>query len=121
MNDAMKTPAPNSAAPYCNAKFVHGTSHGGRLPADVAGKSLSRAVQFGKIQLHQYHYRTAALARTSKTPGRTQQINFFDLDGGERRLVDLPGYGYAKVSEEMRRRWRPLIEVICAIARRWRG
>ena len=44
------------------------------------------------------------LARTSKTPGRTQLINFFSLDA-ERRLVDLPGYGYAKVPEALRREW----------------
>ena len=49
------------------------------------------------------------LARTSKTPGRTQLINFFDL-GGDRRLVDLPGYGYAKVSGSVRAHWRGLIE-----------
>jgi GTP-binding protein len=45
------------------------------------------------------------LARTSKTPGRTQQLIFFDLDG-ERRLVDLPGYGYAKVSEAIKLEWQ---------------
>jgi len=45
-----------------------------------------------------------SLARTSKTPGRTQEINFFDL-GNNRRLVDLPGYGYAKVSEAKQRHW----------------
>jgi len=45
-----------------------------------------------------------SLARTSKTPGRTQEINFFDL-GNDRRLVDLPGYGYAKVSEAKQRHW----------------
>jgi GTP-binding protein len=49
------------------------------------------------------------LARASKTPGRTQTINFFELPG-ERRLVDLPGYGYAKVPEAMRMRWRAAIE-----------
>jgi GTP-binding protein len=48
------------------------------------------------------------LARTSKTPGRTQLINFFGLDGG-RRLTDLPGYGYAKVPEQMRQHWRELL------------
>jgi GTP-binding protein len=46
-----------------------------------------------------------ALARTSKTPGRTQQINFFDL-GDNRRLVDLPGYGYAKVPQVLKQRWQ---------------
>jgi GTP-binding protein len=44
------------------------------------------------------------LARTSKTPGRTQHLVFFELDG-ERRLVDLPGYGYAKVPDRIRARW----------------
>jgi GTP-binding protein len=50
----------------------------------------------------------AGLARTSKTPGRTQQINFFQLDP-ERRLVDLPGYGYAKVPERMKQQWFELV------------
>jgi GTP-binding protein len=48
------------------------------------------------------------LARTSKTPGRTQLINFFALDSS-RRLADLPGYGYAKVPEHMRRHWQELL------------
>lgn len=46
-----------------------------------------------------------ALARTSKAPGRTQQINYFPLDDA-RRVVDLPGYGYAKVPEALRRHWQ---------------
>ncbi len=45
------------------------------------------------------------LARTSKTPGRTQLINFFSLDETH-RLVDLPGYGFAKVPEAMKREWQ---------------
>ncbi|HSH40924.1 MAG TPA: ribosome biogenesis GTP-binding protein YihA/YsxC [Arenicellales bacterium] len=49
------------------------------------------------------------LARTSKTPGRTQQIVFFDLGGGA-ALVDLPGYGYAKVPDRVRAAWAVLIE-----------
>jgi len=49
------------------------------------------------------------LARTSKTPGRTQLINFFQLDA-ERRLVDLPGYGFAKVPMAVRGSWRELVE-----------
>lgn len=48
------------------------------------------------------------LARTSKTPGRTQLINFFGLPTGQ-RLVDLPGYGYAKVPAEMQRHWQELM------------
>ncbi|MGA8260571.1 MAG: ribosome biogenesis GTP-binding protein YihA/YsxC [Arenicellales bacterium] len=53
--------------------------------------------------------RQRSLARTSKTPGRTQQIVFFELGEG-RRLVDLPGYGYARVPERVRRNWAGLIE-----------
>lgn len=49
------------------------------------------------------------LARTSKTPGRTQQIIFFNLDK-TRRLVDLPGYGYAKVPLKVRAQWGTMIE-----------
>ena len=48
------------------------------------------------------------LAFTSKTPGRTQTINFYDL-GGAGRLVDLPGYGYAKVPGALREQWRTLV------------
>ena len=48
------------------------------------------------------------LARTSKTPGRTQTINFYDLDGVA-RLVDLPGYGYARVPQALRAQWQALV------------
>jgi GTP-binding protein len=48
------------------------------------------------------------LARTSKTPGRTQTINFYELEGGV-RLVDFPGYGYARVSKPMREQWKALV------------
>ncbi|MSQ02479.1 MAG: ribosome biogenesis GTP-binding protein YsxC [Myxococcales bacterium] len=47
------------------------------------------------------------IARTSSTPGRTQSVNVFDL--GAARLIDLPGYGYAKVSKAMREDWKKLI------------
>lgn len=50
-----------------------------------------------------------ALARTSRTPGRTQQIIFFELPGGG-RIVDLPGYGYARVPAKLRRHWGDAIE-----------
>ncbi|WP_252272188.1 ribosome biogenesis GTP-binding protein YihA/YsxC [Pseudomonas subflava] len=51
----------------------------------------------------------ASLARTSKTPGRTQLLNFFRLDD-ERRLVDLPGYGYAKVPIPLKQHWQKHLE-----------
>src|SRR5579872_2234570 len=48
------------------------------------------------------------LARVSQTPGRTREINFFNL-GGKLTLVDLPGYGYAKASKELAMEWQTLI------------
>ena len=51
----------------------------------------------------------ADLARTSRTPGRTRLVNWFEV-GGRFHLVDLPGYGYAEVSRDMRESWQPLIE-----------
>lgn len=50
------------------------------------------------------------LARSSKTPGRTQMINFFHMGNPEQRLVDLPGYGYAAVPESMKKEWQTELE-----------
>jgi GTP-binding protein len=50
-----------------------------------------------------------ALARVSKTPGRTQLLNFFEIDA-TRKLVDLPGYGYAKVPEAIKKDWQTMME-----------
>ncbi len=60
------------------------------------------------------------LAFVSKTPGRTQQINFFSL-GGERFLVDLPGYGYARVPRGMRNEWELLISGYLQLRPQLRG
>jgi GTP-binding protein len=61
-----------------------------------------------------------SLARTSKTPGRTQQINFFDL-GENRRLIDLPGYGYAKVPHAMKSKWQHNLAEYLRVRRSLRG
>lgn len=60
------------------------------------------------------------LARTSKTPGRTQQIIFFKLDEN-RRLVDLPGYGFAKVPLTIKQHWQQTLERYLQIRRSLRG
>lgn len=52
-----------------------------------------------------------ALARTSKTPGQTRLLNYFELEA-QHRIVDLPGYGYAAVHRDERRKWAPLIEAL---------
>jgi GTP-binding protein len=60
------------------------------------------------------------IARTSSTPGRTQQLNFFVINE-KFTFVDLPGYGYAKVSKQDRQRWRQLVEDYLVNARNLRG
>ncbi|MCB1561140.1 MAG: YihA family ribosome biogenesis GTP-binding protein [Xanthomonadales bacterium] len=76
----------------------------GGLEVAIAGRSNA-----GKSSAINAMAEQTRLARTSKTPGRTQQLVFFDL-APERYLVDLPGYGYAKVPEALRDHWRKLIE-----------
>ncbi|MCI8415880.1 MAG: YihA family ribosome biogenesis GTP-binding protein [Lachnospiraceae bacterium] len=76
-----------------------------RLPeVAFAGKS-----NVGKSSLINGLVNRKALARTSQSPGKTQTINFYNLNE-ELYLVDLPGYGYAKVSQEMKEKWGKLIE-----------
>lgn len=62
----------------------------------------------------------ASLARTSKTPGRTQLLNFFELDE-QRRLVDLPGYGYAKVPIPLKLHWQKHLEAYLGSRQSLRG
>lgn len=63
----------------------------------------------GKSSLINMLINRKGLAKTSSTPGKTQLINFYDLDG-KMRLVDLPGYGYAKVSKDKKSGWGKIIE-----------
>jgi GTP-binding protein len=97
-------------AAYQNVRFVTSANKVAQLPADsgvevaVAGRSNA-----GKTSAINAITPRKGLARTSKTPGATRLINFFELEAG-RRLVDLPGYGYAKVSGSMRAHWGTLLE-----------
>lgn len=75
-----------------------------RLEIALAGRS-----NVGKSSLLNKLVNRKGLARTSNTPGRTQTINYF-LINGQFFLVDLPGYGYAKVPLEIRAKWGPMIE-----------
>lgn len=61
-----------------------------------------------------------SLARTSKTPGQTQLVNFFELEPGE-RLVDLPGYGFAQVPRPVQDHWRGLLEAYFSMRESLRG
>ena len=92
-----------------NAQFLKSAAHPQDFPPDrgrevaVVGRSNS-----GKSSAINAILSRTKLARVSKTPGRTQLVNFFSL-GEDRRLVDLPGYGYAKVAPNVRGRWGELI------------
>lgn len=94
---------------YQRARFLTAASKADQAPPDTgrevafAGRSNAGKSSAINALCHQRQ-----LARTSKTPGRTQQLIFFELDEA-RRLVDLPGYGYAKVSESVKRRWQGLM------------
>lgn len=94
---------------YRQARFLTSAARIKGLPPDegreVAFAGRSNA---GKSSAINVLCDQRSLARTSKTPGRTQMINFFSLDG-QRRLVDLPGYGYARVPVAMRDAWRRLM------------
>lgn len=92
--------------PFRQAKYLMGAAQLPQLPPDsgmeVAFAGRSNA---GKSSALNVLCDQKSLARTSKTPGRTQLINLFTLDV-DRRLVDLPGYGFAKVSLDVKERWQ---------------
>jgi GTP-binding protein len=93
-----------------SAKFVCSAVTPGQYPPDdlpevaFAGRS-----NVGKSSLINKILNRKKLVRTSKTPGRTQLLNFFEINELW-RFVDLPGYGYAKVPVEIQKRWRPMVE-----------
>jgi len=77
-------------------------SHGGREVAFVGRSNAGKSSAINTLANH------VRLAYTSKTPGRTQHLNYFSL-GEDNFLVDLPGYGYAKVPSESKRHWEALL------------
>ena len=74
----------------------------------------------GKSSLLNALVRHRKAARVSKTPGRTREINFFDVNGTF-ILADLPGYGFAKISKEKRAAWRPMIDAYLRESPKLRG
>jgi len=104
------TSSPIKHNPYRSAQYVISAHHLKQLPADrgyeVAFAGRSNA---GKSSAINTLTDQKSLARTSKTPGRTQQIVIFEIDE-DRRIADLPGYGYAKVPEKLRAHWRQVMQ-----------
>lgn len=95
--------------PFAEVRFVISAAK----PADLPPPGLPELVFAGRSNVGKSSAINALcgrrrLAFTSKTPGRTQTINFFEADD-QARLVDLPGYGYARVPKPLRQQWAPLI------------
>lgn len=107
--------------PLQGAQFVLAAHRIDQLPpdegAEVAFAGRSNAGKSSALNALTAH---KSLARTSKTPGRTQQLVVFAL-GTDTRLVDLPGYGYAKVPEALRKHWRDEIDAYLRLRRSLRG
>ena len=99
----------HQANPFASARFIISCAQLDQLPSpelpEVAFAGRSNAGKSSALNILVGHKQ---LARVSKTPGRTQLINYFEVDGLG-RLVDLPGYGYAKVPEPIRRSWGALV------------
>lgn len=92
------------------AQFVtSATSPDHYPPGDLPEIAFVGRSNVGKSTLMNAVMNRKSLVKTSSTPGRTQLINFFLVDGSF-RLVDLPGYGFARVPEAVRRSWGPMIE-----------
>ena len=95
---------------FNQAEFVISANRPAQFPPDKGSEvAFAGRSNVGKSSALNAIAGRKNLARTSKTPGRTQLVNFFVLPDGD-RLVDLPGYGYARVPEAVRRHWRHLME-----------
>lgn len=95
---------------YQQARFLQSATTINTLPPELGFEvAFSGRSNSGKSSTLNALCQQKSLARTSKTPGRTQLINFFSLPEGK-FLVDLPGYGYAKVPEKVKLEWQRFIE-----------
>ena len=94
---------------YPEAHFIKSANATGQFVSDTGAEvAFAGRSNAGKSSAINIIVNRRQFARTSKTPGRTQLVNFFSLRDGQ-RLVDLPGYGFAKVTGEMRRHWADLM------------
>lgn len=107
--------------PLDSARYVVSAHTLGQLPTD-AGCEIAFAGRsnVGKSTAINVLARQRKLARTSRTPGRTQQMVVFALADGA-RIVDLPGYGYAQVSQALRAHWHKEIDAYLRTRRSLRG
>jgi len=116
--------APTGADPLIvkELEFLGGmaTAGGWRPESTLPEVAFAGRSNVGKSSLLNALLRRRAAARVSKTPGRTREINFFRVNSAF-ILVDLPGYGYARIAKERRAEWRPLIEAYLKSTANLRG
>lgn len=94
-----------------SAEFVKSATRSDQYPEDdIPEVAFAGRSNVGKSSLINCLVQRKKLVRTSRTPGRTQLLNFFAINGSSFRFVDLPGYGYAKVAQSVRATWGPMIE-----------
>ena len=99
-------------AAFPNASFLVSAAAPGQYPVDQGAEvAFAGRSNAGKSSAINAIVGRQGLARTSKTPGRTRLINFFEV-APQKRIVDLPGYGYASAPESERRTWPLLIEAL---------
>src|SRR3954462_11356556 len=103
--------APDEKLVIRNVEFIGGMAekHGWRPDSTLPEVAFAGRSNVGKSSLLNALVRRKSFARVSRTPGRTREINFFRVNNGF-VLVDLPGYGYARISKEKKAEWRPMIE-----------
>ena len=94
-----------------NVEFIGGMAekHGWRPESALPEVAFAGRSNVGKSSLLNALVRRKSFARVSRTPGRTREINFFRVNNTF-VLVDLPGYGYARISKTKKAEWRPMIE-----------
>ena len=94
-----------------SVKFIAGSNSMNSLPEETVSEiAFSGRSNVGKSSLINSITGTKFTARTSQNPGRTQQLNFFEVGNGQIRLVDFPGFGYAKASKSSIQKWNNLIK-----------
>lgn len=103
--------APDEKLVIRNVEFIGGMAekHGWRPDSILPEVAFAGRSNVGKSSLLNALVRRKSFARVSRTPGRTREINFFRVNNGF-VLVDLPGYGYARISKEQKAAWKPLME-----------
>jgi GTP-binding protein len=96
------------------------TAGGWRPESTLPEVAFAGRSNVGKSSLLNVLLRRKSAARVSRTPGRTREINFFRVNDAF-VLVDLPGYGYARVAKEKKAEWRPMIEAYLSTSPQLRG